>query len=612
MKPRSICVFLLLGLLAVTAALSAGPAASPKEGPGDAPIQLDKVTVTGARDLPPPEQWQYTQVAGFEVLSNASESSVRKLLRDFSRFREALQIVRPVAEKPLVSSSLILCGRQGRFRDFTADGQIDYSGPVSFLLRDREHAAIVINLEANLIRPALLAGQTPDTTGNVELEVDHYRQLYREYVRFLLTQVEFPPPPWLLEGITQLVMDIEFSDRSINYGKLDPTKGAITEVGGYDQSLKGGMSAGSMVAAMTGGSGRGKTSAGGGDEDDVGDADPSTVVGDRPFNVVLRHRSLLPLDKFFAVTADAPEARNPLSNSLWSKQAYAFVHMCLFRREGKFKRPFATFVQRLVNEPVSESLFQECFQLSYKEMMKELYNYIRVTDHQFRHIELTKEGRIITPDVVFRDATEGDIGRIKGEAQRLVGRRTDAQTSFYAAYARGERDPRLLAALGIEEQHAGNAKFARKLLEQAAKAGTHRPSAYVALARLRLHDAGANPAGGAGRLSEAQLLAVLEPLYKARTLKPALSETYEVMAETWARSSILPRPDDVRVIGEGVMQFPFNSDLTLQAARLYATAGDRVNAIAIARLGIRFAANDATKRRFEEYLATLAPDAAAR
>ena len=55
----------------------------------------------------------------------------------------------------------------------------------------------------------------------------------------------------------------------------------------------------------------------------------------------------LPMEKFFAVTADATEATNPLGNNRWAKQSYAFVHLCLYGQNGRYKAAFEEFTKRL-------------------------------------------------------------------------------------------------------------------------------------------------------------------------------------------------------------------------------------------------------------------------
>jgi hypothetical protein len=81
------------------------------------------------------------------------------------------------------------------------------------------------------------------------------------------------------------------------------------------------------------------------------DPDAATLPGapaeDRDFNAALRRRALVKLDKFFAVKHDSKEATNVLGNNVWAKQAYAFVHMCLYGYKGKFQKPFMTFLQRV-------------------------------------------------------------------------------------------------------------------------------------------------------------------------------------------------------------------------------------------------------------------------
>lgn len=553
-------------------------AQSPADPAGDAlgkAVELTPLTITGARDLPPPEAWHHAEIEGFEVLSNASENATNRLLKDFQKFRQALQIVWPVPAQTGVSSSLVLCGRKDKFSDFAPNGKADANtGLVSLFLRDREQTAIVIDLEPTNFSPTDLATQMPGTAGNVEMVVDPYRQLYREYVRFLLSRTDAPPPPWLIEGLSQIIMDIEFTDRWIIAGKIDGKKGAPS---GGDMST--------------------------GEDGSVSVSD--AVVGDQPFNAALLHRKLLPMDRFFAVPADAPEVRNPLGNNLWAKQAYAFVHLCLCGADPKFQQPFAQFLKRLRAEPPSEKLFQECFKISYKEMLDKLYAYISYTNHKYRTYELPKNNRLIAADVVMRDATQGEIGRIKGDAQRLAGRRDDALATYRTAYARGERDALLLGALGTEEQHAGQSDRARKQLDAAFKAGATRPSAHVAFARLRLAEAKAKPAAPDGKLSAKQMADVLEPLFQALALPPALPETYELIAEAWTLSAVRPTLENVQVLGDGVVKFPRNSTLTYEAAQLFIRAGDTENATAIVQLGIRFAPDAATRSRFEALLATM-------
>src|SRR6185369_6482637 len=113
-------------------------------------------------------------------------------------------------------------------------------------------------------------------------------------------------------------------------------------------------------------------------------------VEDRDFSYSLKTKQLVPLAEFFAAAHDSPEALNPLGNNRWAKQAYAFVHMCLYGQNGRFQKPFAQFLSRISREPVSEEVFKECFKMSYRDMLDELRGYISMTNYKAREYHAKK------------------------------------------------------------------------------------------------------------------------------------------------------------------------------------------------------------------------------
>ncbi|HEY8995416.1 MAG TPA: hypothetical protein VIM71_12180 [Lacunisphaera sp.] len=543
-------------------------------------VKLPDLTIYGAKDLPPPEDWLYGRMDdGTEVLTNASERASKRLLRDFQLFQQALEVVWPLPQTAASPGrSIILCGRREKFNDFIAsDHNSTDIGSTSLFVRDREQAAIVIDLQSTTINLSGLEDDEGATTNN--FEVDPYKQLYREYVRYQLSQGGHPPA-WLQEGIAQIVMAMEFAPEWIIFGKIDSSAYQPAPAAAATESA---------------------------DEDEAAEASlTQTSVGDRPFNVALRRRALIPLDKFFAVTADAPEAKNPLGNNRWAKQAYAFVHLCLYGENGRFQQAFGQFTQRLGKEPVSEALFKECFKMSYKDMLIELRGYISYTNHTYKQFKLKPGGRPLSgAPVALRDATQAEVGRIKGDAQRLAGQTDRALNSYRVAYARGERDPALLAVLGPAESEAGQTERARTMLETATKSGLTRPSAYVELARLRLAGAKTKPAGNDNRLSDEQLASVLDPLFKARQLQPAIPTTYDTIAEAWLASAALPKPDHLGVLIEGIRLFPGNNPQFLRVAELYRRIGDHTTATGLAEAGLRLTKDPDAKARFEQFLASL-------
>ena len=341
------------------------------------------------------------------------------------------------------------------------------------------------------------------------------------------------------------------------------------------------------------------------------DVPAQTSVGDRPFNVALQHRALIPLDQFFAITVDSTEAKNPLGNNRWAKQAYAFVHLCLFGENGRYKEAYTKFTQRLAKEPASEALFKDCFKLSYKQMLSELRGYIGFTNHT-SHTYTLKAGAppLGGGPIILREATDAEVGRIKGDAQRFAGRPTDALGTYYASYARGAREPAFLAAYGVAMSQAGEEKErARTALETAAKAGVRRPAAYVELARLRLAEAKVKPAAANGKLDAPQTNSVLEALMPARRWGPPLPETYETAGELWLASANPPHKDHFAILMEGVKLFPHDAAIYYGLAEVYLRAGDGATAAKIAQAGLALGTDPAGKAHLEQLLASLPPSA---
>ncbi len=317
---------------------------------------------------------------------------------------------------------------------------------------------------------------------------------------------------------------------------------------------------------------------------------------------MLGHKALVPLQEFFTLAHDSPEALNPLGNNRWAKQAYAFVHMCLYGRDGRYQKPLALFVRRLGKEPASEALFTDCFKMSYKGMLDELRGYINVTDYKHieAHVKLAE-----SPPLVLRDATQAEVGRIKGEAFMLGGHPEKARVEFITPYIRGERDPRLLASLGIFEHTVGEDNYAGRFLNAAIAAKVERPEAYLTLAQIRYAEAMAKPGTTDGDFSPTQTTQVIEPLLAARQQAPQLQAVYELIADTWAHSAAKPKKEDIAVLVEGVRLFPHRLRLLYQTAVFAADTGMNEVAGPLVDYALQVAPDAKTKEPFEKLKAAL-------
>lgn len=566
---------------ALVAALGASIRAQSNLKPEGEVIELPKYTVTDTRDLPQPEKWHYARIPGFEVLSNASERTTKNMLKEFQRFSQALDAVWPgVQGNNAMPAALIICGRGGKFEQFMPAGeQAPDRAMASISLRDREQAAIVIDYESKVINlstpegdaalAAAAANTSPDglpSLGDPGFAVDAYKQLFREYIKFIMSRIEPRAPAWFEEGLAQIFMAMDITRTSITVGKVeDPNT----------------ISASSAAAQAAG----------------IPDDSPQE---DRDFNAALAHRRLMPMQEMFEVTADSDTARNPLG-STWAKQSYAFVHWGLYGQNSKHQKAFLTFLQKLATQPPSEALFKECFKMSYKDMLLEIRGYVEFTQYRSIEFRAKKGTKIPEPDPVeVRDATEAEVGRIKGDTLRLAGHMPEAHATLIAPYIRGERDPALLAALGVQERLMGDDARARKLLEAAAQGKAVRPRAYLELARMRFADATTQPAGKNGKFSPDQTAAVLTPLFTARQQPPPRPEVYELIADAWSHSEITPTSAHLGVVDEGVRMFPRDTTLVYSDAALKVKAGLYPGADSLVSLGLRTAPDAAMREKFEE------------
>jgi hypothetical protein len=576
--PRLLALCAGLAVAAAGWAQSAAPAALKDE-----PVQLPVYTVTDSRLLPPPETWFYARVPGFEILSNASERRTRELVTDFLWFNQSLSLVWPAARLPTTAPiALILCGRGGKFDAFLAPEQRDPERrPVGVTLRTGEQAAIVVDARSSLgglteqERSLAVAGLLPDQIAaqgrgrEAGSEDVAPRQLYREYIRFLLADTEPRAPLWFEEGLAQILMGIEVTRTSITVGKV-----ADPNVLNSDPDLPGG--------------------------------GPRTLMSELDFNRFFIGGRLPPTASLFAVQRD-PAGPAGTGNVVWSKHCQAFVHWGLYGDEGRHQKAFLTFLTRLGREPLTEALFQDCFKQNYTQMQETLVSYIEITRVKIAGVRTSKGERLPGPPALeLREASEAEAARIHGDALRLAGNLAEARSVLATPYIRGDRDPPLLAALGLLERAAGDDGRARKFLEAAATGKVLRPRAHLELARMYFAEVTAHPAAPGGRLDADQTAAVLRPLFTALVQPPPLADVYVLVAETWARSAVSPAPQNIAVLDDGVRWFPRHAALVCATAEQKARVGLAAEAAALVTLGLKTVGADAALRgKLEALRATL-------
>jgi tetratricopeptide (TPR) repeat protein len=301
----------------------------------------------------------------------------------------------------------------------------------------------------------------------------------------------------------------------------------------------------------------------------------------------------------------------------WRVQATLLVRWALDGRTPAQRAAFFDFIERAAIEPITAADFQRCFGVDFATADTQLAAYLAGAAK--KSMTLKPEQPIKLPKVNLRDADEGEISRIKGDWERLevafVKKSSpelapkyleQARRTLLRAHERGDRSPGLLANLGLCECDAGQDDKAREYLEAAALRGPLRPRANYELARLRFTELARNPEGGNGKLSPAQMIQVLSPLFAARASPPPFPEVYELIGEVWARSQVGPTRGHLAVLDEGVRLFPRRVPLIHQLAVLHAQRGDADDAANLVTLGLYLATDEGDRRRFTELQARLA------
>ena len=520
------------------------------------PVELPVYTVQGTVDPLPPESWRYTRIEGFEVLSDGSVAQTRHWVEEFQRFHHAISLVWPVGQAQRQPPALlVLCEDSGSYEQLLpktprSRGALGYSAGY----QRREHAALVIDfsgrlpetvsatevLDPGLEGPAQTAGS--DIGG---VQSDPYRALYREYIHLLLSQADPPAPAWFEEGLCQLLADIRVTDTAITVGKLDR-------------------------------------------EDSFADADDPEPT----FNLALKSRSLLPLEAMFAPEAGQLTPGGP-RDGRWAVQCYAFVHWGLYGNFGQNQKPFLQFLVQASREPVTEMMFRHHFKRTYKQMLYELKSYTEIS--RYKVAGLRTEGREkLPPPAPFavREATEAEVGRIKGRVLRLAGRTSDAREALIAPYRRGVRDTALLAELGLAELERGERERARTFLLAATRRETDQPRAYLELARILAEDRAAVPDAVPAPHSP-----VLALLTQAAARPPPLAEVYALMLETWLNGDAFPDTEGFRLLDAGVRAFPGDATLICRLAELKVRAGAIESARSLVAHGLRVLSDPAAKER---------------
>ena len=327
-------------------------------------------------------------------------------------------------------------------------------------------------------------------------------------------------------------------------------------------------------------------------------------------------RVMIPVSELFATDAlSTAENQNATRVSAWQAQAALFIRWALDPANAPAAESLWKFARRVSQEPASDSVFRECFGFGYADLQDRLSDYLPTAVRRPARIVPGKLPPL--PRFEIKPATPAQIARLRGEWERLeipfVRTRhaeflpkyiEQARTTLRRAVGRGERDPRLFAALGLCELDAGDAAAARPYLEQAAAANVVRPRVYYEIARLRWVELNRDKPDNTG-YTVAELEPVLEPLRVAAAQSPALPEVYMLMAEAWLRCRDRVRASDLPALHAATPLFRRIPGFSFRVALLHLREGQRAEAAQLLTIGAEFAADPAVRSHYQQILAAM-------
>ena len=594
----------LLALAALTLAVArATRAADPPDADNKA-ISLPPFLVEEPGQGP---SWRYAQLPGFEFLARCNDRATRNVASTYYQLHQLLGVVLPeeLQLKFSVPRAVILYDEElqpSASREIMAEmlshagptPQIDDAVPFGRGGMRLTPAAPHVNFLPNLRLTDTDSMTVFTIVRRDNLDTDRL-YLTADYVGYMLKYRVPALPAWFFSGFLELYANMEFRSGQISLAPQSWLSDGAT------RAIKNDPKAAHLPAPLreffSGAFIRRAV---------LTPANPWQIEGggDQDANLPTIEGMALPMDASNRAPLTETQAAQVLKD-----EGALFIRWALDEKFPDRRAALTKFVARTCTEPVTEKFFQECFGLNFAAAQQQLEEFLPAAIRRTVEFRLPKSFKV--PALELRDASLGDIARIKGDWERLEITYVQAHFPTLApkyleqarhtlmhAYERDERDPRLLAVLGLCEHDAGNDAAAREFLESGARLGDMRPRAWLELGRLRLADVLAHPAGHDGQLNSNQVSEVLTALFAARKLRPPLPEVYELIAEAWAHSEFAATRAHLAVLDEGVLLFPRRPELIYQTADLYLQRGFPTDAQLYIDLGLRIAPDDPGRARF--------------
>jgi hypothetical protein len=385
------------------------------------------------------------------------------------------------------------------------------------------------------------------------------------YLRFLVEARTPALPDWFTEGIIRLYQSIAINDA---------TTGKISSAWAFPMISLGNSWQDSRFQADPWIS--------------LANATALREHGDAP-------RPLLPMQELFVSSISS--GRSETYRRVWESEAELFVRWAFSDRIENGRGRLTKFVEAAAAQPVTENLFQSCFGMRYSDARDALSDFLPTAVRKDQLFAFSAK-LADSESVELREATPQEILRIKGEWARRTLRVvqssypeamplyiTEARNVLQGSYERGERDPQLVASLGLFRLDIGDIKGGRQLLEENPAAEAARPLASLELAKLHLNDALERPLGDNRNLSEEQFRTVLREVSETLVKQPPIEAAYVLATRMSKHLKRDPNDAERAFLNEGAQLFPRNSQMVMECVSWDIRANDFSSGRKLVELG---------------------------
>ncbi len=517
----------------------------------------------------PGVRWQYAEVLGFEVLTQASTEETQLVISALYRGRV---LTLPVEWRPKITTPTVVIifnqppdranptGPVGQIRK-SGEAQAHWTNIIKRTMPDRELFAL--NMWGGRIR---------------------YTSVFRYDLATLLALRAPAAPAWLQAGLFGQY-GIYFED--VGYREGDDRVRLYRAQWSSSSELKQARALWPKIQEVM------KERAG------ATVLELSAALSRSPLakEIAAVTQMLVPLEQLWT---DSPKYQDPAEQRRWEATCALFTRWAFFADEGKHAASFWRFAAAASSRPVNEALFTTYFGLSYDDLRVRLGGYFPQAANEYPEYPVTAPK---LSSVKLRDATAAESGRLlaewyRGEATALASRMPEVAIRYHEqasrvlerAYARSGSDPELVATFGLYEYDSGHLDHARELLESAQKLSAVRPLAYLRLAQLRFDALTKISSGGGTGLTRQEASEVMDPLMKAAGHSPPLAAVYELMVQVCERGPEKPAREVVAKLVEAGRLFPRQTELLAKIARVLEQHGFTTEAQSVKAMREPFAA----------------------